>query len=229
MRQTILEQLKDASEEEYRIFTSKLLPNNSNILGVRLPILRKLAKEIAKDDWHSFLDTSGSGSEYFEEVMLQGMVIGYAKADIDEILKFTENFIPKIDNWSVCDSFCIGLKITLTNRDIVWGFIEKYLSSDKEFEVRFAVVMLIDYYIDKQHIHSVLDMLGNIRQDGYYVKMAVAWALSICFIKEREITMKFLKSCSLDSFTYNKALQKIVESNVIDKATKEMIRGMKIK
>lgn len=228
MNQSILDILKSESDEKYRIFSSKLLPNTTNILGVRLPRLRKLAKQIAKGDWRAYLQNANS--EYFEEIMLQGLVIGYLKADIDEILKYTEDFIPKIDNWSVCDSFCIGLKTALNNKEKIWDFLMKYVSSDKEFEVRFAVVMLLDYYIDEKYINRVLAVLEGIRNEGYYVKMAVAWALSICFIKERELTLEFLKTCvSLDTFTYNKTLQKIVESNVVDGDTKAMIRGMKRK
>lgn len=228
MNQTILDKLKNEAEEDYRLFSSKLLPNTKNILGVRLPKLRKLAKEIVKGDWRAYLKTAGS--EYFEEVMLQGMVIGYAKADIDEILKFTESFITKIDSWSVCDSFCSSFKATLANKEKVWDFIIKYAASDKEFEVRFSVVLMLNYYIDEEYINRVLAVLEGIKNNGYYVKMAVAWALSICFVKEREPALEFLKTCSaLDTFTYNKALQKITESNVIDEKTKTIIRSMKRK
>ena len=103
MHKAIREQLFELAEENYQKFSSALLPNINNILGVRLPTLRKLAKVIAKDDWRRFI--SMADSDYFEEVMLQGMVIGYAKADIEEILQYATDFIPKIDNWSVCDSF----------------------------------------------------------------------------------------------------------------------------
>jgi len=227
VEQKILMCLINAAEEDYRKFTSKLLPGVSNILGVRLPKLRKLAKEILKGDWHTYLKTADSF--YLEETMLKGMVIGYLDSDIDEILRYVKEFVPKIDNWSVCDSFCSGLKITRKNQEIVWDFLQQYIFSEKEFEVRFAVVMLLNYYMEEQYIQRVLGILGSIRHDGYYVKMAVAWALSICFIKKPEPTLAFFKSVKLDTFTYNKALQKITESNVIDKETKHMIKSMKIK
>lgn len=225
MDKTIREQLFELAEEDYRIFTSRLLPNTKNILGVRLPALRKIAKQIAKEDWHTFLETSPY--DYFEDIMLQGMVIGYGKADIEEILNQVEKFVPRISNWSVCDSFCIGLKITKQNKERVWEFLKPYFSSNEEYDIRFGVVMLLNYYIEPDYIKRVLSILDNIKHEGYYVKMAVAWAVSICYIKLHEPTLIYLKHNKLDKFTYNKALQKIVESLTIDKETKTLIRSMK--
>ena len=92
------------AEPEYAVFSRRLLPGTENVLGVRLPLLRRLARRIAKGDWAAYLDTAGDGS--FEEVMLQGMVIGAICAPPQEVLARTAAFVPKIDNWSVCDSFC---------------------------------------------------------------------------------------------------------------------------
>ena len=98
-------QLLELAEPNYQQFTARLLPDISNILGVRLPVLRKIAKQIAKENWREFLRQNDE--VYFEEIMLKGMVIGYIKdASVHEIMKFTETFVPKINNWSVCDSFC---------------------------------------------------------------------------------------------------------------------------
>lgn len=214
-------------DPDYKTFIMTLIPNKTNILGVRLPHLRQIAKTIAKGDWRTYLNDASD--DYFEEVMLQGIVIGYVKTDIRERLKLIEAFVPKIDNWSVCDSFCASLKSTKQHRDVVWKFLQQYFSSNKEFELRFAIVMLIHYYIEETYIQRVIDILDRIQHDGYYVKMAVAWALSICFVKFPEWTMNYLKNNSLDDFTYNKALQKIIESDRIDNETKETIRQMKRK
>lgn len=128
-------QLLELAEPNYQQFTARLLPGISNILGVRLPVLRKIAKQIAKENWREFLRQNDE--VYFEEIMLKGMVIGYIKdASVHEIMKFTETFVPKINNWSVCDSFCAGLKITKQNQQQFWPLICSYLSSEEEFEVR---------------------------------------------------------------------------------------------
>ncbi|HBJ2611902.1 TPA: DNA alkylation repair protein [Clostridium botulinum] len=227
MNKTIREQIFELADEKYQKFSSSLLPNTDNILGVRLPQLRKLAKAIAKDDWREFM--ANYDSKYFEEIMLQGLVLGYVKADIEEILQYVADFIPKIDNWSVCDSFCAGLKFTKNNMERVWNFIQPFLSSNKEFEVRFGVVMLLDFYINDKYIDEVIKFLDAIKHPGYYAKMAVAWTISICYIKFPKQTMEYLKNNTLDDFTYNKSLQKITESLRVDKETKIIIKSMKKK
>ncbi|WP_434305068.1 DNA alkylation repair protein [Clostridium botulinum] len=227
MNKTIRDQIFELADEKYQKFSSSLLPNTDNILGVRLPQLRKLAKAIAKDDWREFM--ANYHSKYFEEIMLQGLVLGYAKADIEEILQYVADFVPKIHNWSVCDSFCAGLKFTKNNMERVWNFIQPFLSSNKEFEVRFGVVMLLDFYINDKYIDEVIKSLDAIKHPGYYAKMAVAWTISICYIKFPKQTMEYLKNNTLDDFTYNKSLQKITESLRVDKETKIIIKSMKKK
>lgn len=227
MNKEIREQLLQMADKNYQKFSSALLPNTNNILGVRLPLLRKLAKEIAKNNWREFIEDEDN--KYFEELMLQGMVIGYAKTDINESLKYVSDFVPKINSWSVCDSFCNGLKFTKNNMELVWNFMQPFLSSKKEFEVRFGVVMILDFYINEHYIKNILKILDTVKHEGYYVKMAVAWAISICYIKFPNETMVYLKDNTLNDFTYNKSLQKITESLRIDKETKKLIRSMKRK
>lgn len=226
MEASIHEQLIALSEPEFQKFSSRLLPGTSNILGVRLPTLRKLAKKIAKDDWRAYLTSAEDQS--FEEIMLQGMVIGYASADLPELLERIAVFVPKIDNWSVCDSFCSGLKIARKEPETIWNFLQPYLHSDQEFEARFGVVMLLFYFIEDLHIRRVLALLDQIPAKGYYARMAVAWAISICFVRFPALTAEYLKTeTTLDDFTYDKALQKITESNCVNRETKAVIRGMK--
>ena len=219
------DKLFELSDDKFKTFHSRLCPNTDNIIGVRLPLLRQLAKEIAKGDWRNFL--SNSKEEYYEEILINGLVIAYAKCDVEERLNYIESFVPKIDDWAICDSFCNTLKFVNKNKEIMWEFIQSYLKSYNEFEIRFAVVIILNYYITEDYIDLVLKTLDNIKHDGYYVKMAVAWAISMCFIKFEEKTMAYLKDNSLDDFTYNKSLQKICESHRIDKNTKELIKSMK--
>jgi Predicted DNA alkylation repair enzyme len=226
MENTIREQLEELAEEKYRVFTSSLNPGKENILGVRLPLLRKMAAKISKGDWRAYLADASEDS--MEEVMLQGMVIGNCKGDMEEILKLVEDYIPKIDCWSVCDSFCSGLKITKSNTERVWEFIQPYLNSNREYDIRFGVVMLL-YYISSDYATLAFAHFDRIKHEGYYVKMAVAWLISIYYIQLPELTMEYLKNNKLDDFTYNKALQKITESLKINSDTKALIRSMKRK
>ncbi len=223
----IKEELSVLAEPKYQKFSSGLLPGIHNILGVRLPELRKIAKKLAKDDWQGYLQNASDDS--FEEIMLQGMTIGYVKSELSDILPYITTFVNKIDNWSVCDSFCSGLKLPKQYPKEMWKYLMSYLSATHEYHVRFGIVMLLFYYIDDNHIDETLKLLDCIKHPGYYVKMSVAWAISICYIKFPEKTIKFLKNNTLDDMTYNKALQKITESLQIDKDTKCLIRNMKRK
>ena len=116
MQKEIKARLKSLSDEKYRKFASGLLPGVSNMLGVRLPLLRSVAREIAATDWRTYLSTADD--EFFEEVMLKGFIIGSAKTDVEERLQLVREFIPKISNWSLCDSFCACLKFVNENRDV---------------------------------------------------------------------------------------------------------------
>ena len=221
----IREELFKMQDKKYREFHSSLCPNTDDIIGVRVPMLRELAKKIAKEDYDTYL--KNAKDNYYEERLLQGMVIGLSKIDFKQTINYLEKFIPKIDSWAVCDTTVAGLKITNKHKEEMWEFLQKYLNSNKEFEIRFVVVMMLNFYITEEYIDEVLKILNEIKYDAYYVKMAVAWAISIAFVKFPEKTMKLLKKNDLDDFTYNKSLQKIIESYRVDKETKVKIKKMK--
>ena len=227
IREIVKEKLLELADEKYKEFHSGLCKGmKTELLGVRVPVLRQYAKELYKT--YSLEELSIIGEEYYEEIMLKGMIIGLqTKTDFEDITKQIEEFVPKIDNWAVCDTFCAGLKITKKYKKEMYNFIQKYLKSDKEFEIRFGIVMLLDYYIDEEHIEEVLKICNNIKHDGYYVKMAVAWLISFAIIKYYDITIKYLEICDLDDFTYNKALQKAIESYRITDKQKDYLRKMK--
>lgn len=227
MNHSVREILEGMAEPKYQQFSAALLPNVDNLLGVRLPLLRKLAQKIAKEDWRSYLKSNDTC--YFEETMLQGMILGYVRADVKEILTYVVEFVPRIDNWSVCDSFCSGLKFTKNHKELVWEFLQPYLASTQEYEIRFCVVMLLSFFIEEEYIDLLLLRLNALRHEGYYAKMAIAWALSLCYVKFPETTWPYLQNSQLDTFTYNKALQKITESYRVDVECKTKIRSMKRK
>lgn len=166
-----------------------------------------------------------------EEVMLWGVLVGSAmekkRANLTEQLELIRQYVPQIDNWSLCDSFCASLKFAKEFPAEAWEFIAPYLRSDKEFEIRFGVVMIINYFITEEYIDRLFEIFDSIEHEGYYVKMAVAWAVSICYVKFPQRTQSYLEHNGLDDFTYNKALQKIVESRCVSAETKQRMRNMK--
>ena len=226
MKQKIKEKLLELADPKYKEFHSGLCPGTDNIIGVRVPVLRNYAKELAKEYQINEL-LKQIDNQYYEEIMLQGMLIGLAKQDFKTIQKQIEEFVPKIDNWAVCDVFCAGIKVTKKKKEEMWHFIQKYLLSDQEFEIRFAVVMILDYYIEEDYLEKDFKIFDAITSQAYYVQMAVAWAISIALIKFYDKTIKYLENAKLDNFTYNKALQKAIESYRITDDRKEKLRQMK--
>ncbi len=219
--------LREMADEKYREFHSRLIPGVETIFyGVRVPALRKFARQLVKEDWRGFVELTKDSSVY-ELNMLCGMVCALAKCDFEEKLEYVEKFIPSIDNWAVCDIVCGDLKDVKNNQERMYEFVLPYLKSQNEYEVRFAVVILMQYFVTDEYINDVLKIYDDIRHNGYYVKMAVAWGISICYVKYRDITLEYLASCNLDDFTYNKSVQKMIESFRVSREDKEMLRSMK--
>ena len=211
MTKTIKKELLELSDEKYKKFQSNLCPKTTNILGIRVPVLRNYAKKLAKNNEIEKL-LKEIDDEYYEETMLKGMLIGLNNKEFGIIKKEIEEFVPKINNWAVCDVFCAGLKIVKNNKNEMWDLIQKYLKSNKEFEIRFAVVIILNYYIEENYLEKNFKIFDSITSKEYYVQMAVAWAISICFVKFYDKTLKYIENCNLDKFTYNKSIQKAIES-----------------
>lgn len=210
---------------KYKEFHGSLCPDIDNVIGVRISKLREYAKELYKCN---NLKDIKIEDKYYEELVIQGMLIGFqTKAPIKEVIKQVEEFIPKINSWAVCDTFCAGLKITKKYQTEMFKVIKEYLKSTQEYQVRFAIVMLLNYYINDQYIDQVLQILDNVKLDKYYVQMANAWAISICLIKYYNKTLDFLNTTKIDDFTYNKGIQKAIESYRITNEQKEYLRTLK--
>ncbi len=226
MKLEIEKELLNMQDKKYKEFQKGICPGVEEIIGIRIPILRSYAKELLKRYDFKYL-MENIPSNYYEEIMLQGMLIGQAKLDFNEIIKYVEDFIPKIDNWAVCDTFCTGLKITKKHKEEMWNFIQKYIKSDKEFYIRFGIVLILNYYIDEDYLYKNFKIFDSIKSDKYYVQMAVAWAISFCLIKFYDKTIEYLKNSKIDKFTYNKSIQKAIESYRITKEQKEFLRTLK--
>ena len=214
-------------DENFRDFTSALIPGARPILGVRVPTLRKIAKGIAKGDWQTYLKEAPEDS--YEEVAIKGFVIGYAKAELDILLPYIADHIEKINDWSLCDGFCSNLKAVAKNREEFLDFLLLYAKLDDEFKQRVVAVMLMTYYFTVEYIDVSLEILDSLKNEKYYCKMAVAWAIATAWAKQREKTYVYMQhgNNTLDDWTYNKAIQKMRESYRISDEDKAMLQGMK--
>ena len=224
----VKEELLKNSSEDLAKFNTKLCPDTKKqVLGVKIPVLRKLAKQIVKEDGFKFLNEFES-NQYMEEVSLEGLVIASLKMNMPEKLNLIKDFVPKIDSWCISDTFCPTINLKDKDLKLVWEFILPYTNSTKEFEVRFAVIMMLDYFLIDSYIDDVISVLDSIKNDGYYAKMAVAWTIAEIGIKYNAKAMSYLKGDNfLDKFTYNKALQKMIESYRIKPEQKEILKKMK--
>ena len=225
----VTEKLIELKDDKYKDFNKKLCPDTKKeLLGIKILVLRKLAKELLKEnDWKKFIKQDNL--KYFEEVILQGLIIGYSNIEFNEKLNYIKLFVPKIDSWQICDTFVPTLKVKPMYLKKYWDFIIPYTTSSKEFEIRFAVISMLDYFLIDDYIDKVIKILNNIKHDGYYVKMGVAWTLAEIGVKYNDKLLQLLENNNLDKFTYNKTIQKMIESYRIDDNQKDILRKMKIK
>lgn len=212
------------ADEKYQKFASSLLPNIDNVLGVRLPKLRKKAKELAKICVvENLFDYKW---EYFEEVLLLGMIIGELKLPFESHLELVRKYVPLINNWSVCDSFCVGLKFVKKDKVKVWEFLQSYLNSEDEFELRFGVVMILNYFVEELWIDRVLDALFKLNSDKYYAQMGIAWAISVCLMKYFDKTYEKLSDVQLSPVIFKKSIQKGCESYRLTYKQKMLLKSL---
>lgn len=224
----IRNKLIELSDAKYKEFHVGLCPGmDTEMMGVSIPKVRKLAKEIIKDNPEEYLKSPKE--DYYEEILLQALVISNLKIDLEQKKEYIINFVPKINCWAVCDSFCAGLKDADKNPEFFWKIISRYFKSNKEYELRFAVVMLLDHYVKEEYIDEIFKVIDNIKNEEYYVEMGIAWLVAEMYIKFPKQTMNYLKNCNLNKFTYNKALQKARESYRVSKEEKEILNKMKKK
>lgn len=218
--------LLELKDEKYKAFQGGLIPGVDNMIGVRIPLLRSLSRELIKDDFKGYLNILTD--DYFEETLLCGMIIGAAKMDFDERIAYIKAFIPRINNWAVCDSFCSSISGVQKNKEKTYSLILEQIANNNPWAVRFAIVMLIDYFAEEDYLDKIFTLIDGLKSDFYYVNIAVAWLISVCFAKFPEGTMKYLLNNKLDKWTFNKSLQKILESRRVDDRFKRKIREMRI-
>ncbi len=219
--------LKTYEDIEYKKFHSSLVPNISSFIGIRLPILRDISKQILKGNYRSFL--LQSKSDIYEEKMIEGLVIAGMKDSFADILPLFSDYIKTIDNWAICDTVSTSMKVIRKNRTIAYEYIKQLLISDKEYELRTAFILLLSHYIIDEYIEAIFLHCDTVKNNEYYLKMAVAWLLATVYAKHPEECMKYLKRCDLDDWTFNKTIQKCIESRRVSDTDKILLKNMKRK
>ena len=216
-----IEYLFSIKDLNYAKFHSNLTKNN-NIIGIKTPILKQIAKNISKTNYIDFIELNNH--KYYEEIIIHGLIITYLK-DYHLAIKLFDEYINYIESWASCDIIVCNFKIIKKNLDNSFIKIKKYLNSPNFWINRVGIVSLLTYYLNDDYIDEVLKISDNINSNEYYVKMANAWLISICLIKYYDKTYNFLLNTKIDNWTYNKALQKAIESYRIK--DKDILKNMK--
>ncbi|MEE0879549.1 MAG: DNA alkylation repair protein [Treponemataceae bacterium] len=229
MIKKIKNELLSMQDKTYKDFHSKLMPtiNSNSIIGVRVPVLRDYAKKLFKENsiesLNSFL--KNLPHEFYEENNIHAFLIEKIN-NFDECIFYLENFLPYIDNWATCDM--LNPKIFKTNYEKLLEKIYQWINSDTVYTVRFAIGMLMRYFLDEKFETKYLDLVVSINSEEYYINMMRAWFFATALAKQYEQTFPYIKNYSLDEWTHNKTIQKAKESFRITKDQKEELKKFRL-
>ncbi len=220
----VKEFLLSNKDSKYQDFSENLnICIGYKAIGVRIPIIRNYAKVLSKEYSPHYL-INNIDEEYYEEILLKGFIIGnYKDLTFEELTKYIDNHLTKVRDWSMCDTFVASLKITKKYQDELWKYILNKLNSKKEFDVRFSLVMILNYYINDDYKDKIFDVIKSIKNEDYYVKMANAWLISYMFINYFDDTINFIKYNKIDSWTLRKGITKTIESYRVDSDKKTIL------
>lgn len=213
MYDRIIVQLTDLAQgnESYAVFNRRIVNTKMPVIGVRVPDLRRLARELAPN--MSAADISrllATPSNLYECVLLCGLLINRARISDEEAISLTRQYLPCVDSWAHIDIF-VEKKRRFAG-EVWWDFALECLQNEDEFTVRYGVISLMTNFLDEAHIDQVFAALRGVKHDGYYVKMALAWLYATTAVHFFDLTLAELENEHIDAWTRNKAHQKMRES-----------------
>lgn len=217
----IVKKLKANKDTEYKEFTANLTPtiDPNNMIGVRTPVVKKIAKEVGNDK--EFLNDLPH--HYFEEYQLHAYILNNIK-DYDDVIEEVDKFLPYVDSWCTCDS--IKVKCFSKHKEELYKKIKVWIKSKHEYTVRFAVGMLMTFYLNEDFKAEHLALVGKIKRDEYYINMMRAWYYATALAKQWDATYKYLKENKLDDFTLRKTISKAKESFRVTEAHKKELEKL---
>lgn len=225
IEKTIQSQLFALQDAQYKAFQCKLMPTVSpdTVIGVRTPELRKFAKAFFKTpEAAEFLQILPH--KYYEENNLHGFLIGFMR-DYGQVIAALNQFLPYVDNWATCD--LIRPKVFQKHLPELLEQIKLWMASDDTYTIRFAIEMLMMFYLDEQFQPAFLEMVAEIRSEEYYVNMMIAWYFATALAKQYESALPYIEKRRLAPWTHKKAIQKAIESYRITDAQKIYLRSLK--
>lgn len=214
--------LSENKDEKYAQFQRKLIPGIApeTIIGVRTPMLRKIAKRLVKEDLGAaFLEECPHG--LFEENQLHGFIISDMK-DFEHCISELERFLPYINNWATCDQ--TSPKVFKEHKDELLPYIRKWIGSEHTYTVRFAIGMLMQHYLEEDFKPEYLAMVSGIKSEEYYINMEIAWYMATALTKQWDAAIPYIETKKMDKWVHNKTIQKAIESLQITDVRKNYLR-----
>ena len=229
MNALINQKLHTLADSDYKAFNKKIVPTNYEILGVRMPALKKLAKDLALTPGiEAWLENAELPT--YEHILLYGLVLGQIKGlSLETTFRYLDPLILKFDNWAHVDTLVSAFKLFKRSKDEVFNHFFPLKTHEGEFTKRFFVILLMDYFMDENYIENTLKQMSEVQQGQYYVDMGIAWAISVGLAKHYDKTLPVLEQKSFSKFVHNKAIQKARESYRITPDIKEELNKMKLK
>ncbi len=220
--------LFDMHDAGYRDFQSGLIPTvpKEDMIGVRTPALRQLAREIQNDNEFTDSFLSDLPHRYFEENQLHAFIVSSVR-DTERCISLLESFLPYVNNWATCDQ--MKPAAAKRHKTDFLSYILRWLKSDSVYTVRFAILMLMDHFLEDDFSPEYPKLISEIKREDYYIRMMAAWYFATGLAKQYDSILPFFQNNALDVWTHNKAIQKAVESRRITAAQKEYLRNLKRK
>lgn len=215
-----LKELEQKENLKYRDFHTRLTTTKYKILGINVPECRKIAKEINKTDINSFL--SLTSETYYEEVLIEGFVIA-SMTEEAFFFQELERFLPKIDNWAICDSFCNSIQILKKKKEPYFDYWLSLLKRKEPFSIRVGLITLLSFYIEENLLSQIYQAIDQIQSDHYYVNMGTSWLLAEIYTKFPKETEQYFTKTKINDFTMNKTISKIRDSYRISKEQKDNV------
>ena len=229
MNTKIDKKLRDLADSDYKAFNQKIIPTGYEVLGVRMPALKRLAREIAAwPEVESWLDRAEFPT--YEHVLLYGLVLANMKKwPLERVFRYLDPLIERFDNWAHVDTLISAFKIFARYPDEVFAHFLPLKTDEREFSKRVFVILLMDFYLDEAHVGETLRHFTQVPQGQYYVDMAIAWALSVALVKFYDRTVPLIEKRVFTKFVHNKAIQKARESFRVPQETKSYLNSLKIR
>lgn len=216
-------ELEAKSDPQYKIFNDKITVSKIESLGVRTPDVKAVAKSVDKSEIEEYL--SECRFAYYEDTIIFGLLL--ARLGADEFWKRKDEYLGRCDSWAHIDTVVPAIKIGKADKDRFYELNKDGIESLDGFFLRFRIVVFMRFYIDETHMAEILRLMDKLDGRGYYNDMAIAWLISVAFVKQRGITLAYLQNDNLGEFTHNKAISKIHDSFRVSDSDKKYLKTLR--